>query len=94
MSSIRSGLFSGRSSQSATDQLPDFHDYLAIKNLLSLYCVALDTKDFDLLHEVFTDHVEASYPFANTIGVEELALRISRRYVAHLVAPAELMVAD
>ncbi|KAF2155864.1 hypothetical protein K461DRAFT_274902 [Myriangium duriaei CBS 260.36] len=74
----QSGLFS-RSSQSSTEQQPDFLSYLAIKNVLSLYCVALDTKDFSLLHEVFTQDVEAIYPFASMFGVEEIIYRISRR---------------
>ena len=74
----QSGLFS-RSSQSSAEQRPDFLSYLAIKNVLSLYCVALDTKDFLLLHEVFTQDVEAIYPFATMFGVEEIMYRISRR---------------
>ncbi|OCK76565.1 hypothetical protein K432DRAFT_385357 [Lepidopterella palustris CBS 459.81] len=38
-------------------------DYFAIQNVLSRYCIALDTKDFDLLSEVFTPNVDAKYPF-------------------------------
>ncbi|KAI4949865.1 hypothetical protein J4E86_007820 [Alternaria arbusti] len=38
-------------------------DVLAIKNVVSRYCQALDLKDFDLLGKVFISDVEASYPF-------------------------------
>ena len=60
-----------------------FLDYIAIKNTLSLYCVALDTKDFDLLNEVFTPNVEAKYPFpgGEMKGVKAVADAISQRYI-------------
>ncbi|KAG8627194.1 hypothetical protein KVT40_004677 [Elsinoe batatas] len=74
-----SSLFSKSSSGSSNGLAPDFLDYLAIKNTLSLYCVALDTKDYDLLHEVFTEDVEAFYPFASMRGISELSNRIGRR---------------
>ncbi|PNS14607.1 Protein transport protein SEC31 [Sphaceloma murrayae] len=80
MSSFKpTSLFSRSSSGAANGLAPDFLDFLAIKNTLSLYCVALDTKDFDLLREVFTDDVEAWYPFAQMRGIDEIAYHISRR---------------
>lgn len=56
-------------------------DYRAIQNTLSRYCIALDTKNFDLLHQVFTSDVEAKYPmFPNAItDVSELAEKIKKR---------------
>lgn len=33
-------------------------NYEAIRNTIALYCIALDTKDFDLLEQVFTPDVE------------------------------------
>lgn len=79
MGSLKPSSIFSRSSQTTPEQEPDFLDYLAIKNVLSLYCVALDTKDFDLLQEVFTRDVEAVYPFAAMHGVNEISYRISKR---------------
>ncbi|EMD62108.1 hypothetical protein GGP41_002418 [Bipolaris sorokiniana] len=42
-------------------------DVLAIKNVVSRYCQALDSKDFDMLGEVFVPDVEANYPFNNSM---------------------------
>ncbi|KNG49220.1 ubx domain-containing protein [Stemphylium lycopersici] len=38
-------------------------DVLAIKNVVSRYCQALDLKDFDMLGQVFDTDVDANYPF-------------------------------
>lgn len=38
-------------------------DYEVIRNTIARYCIALDTKDFDLLNEVFVEDLEAKYPF-------------------------------
>lgn len=89
-----SSLFSRSSSGSSNGLAPDFLDYLAIKNTLSLYCVALDTKDFDLLNEVFTEDVEAFYPFASMRGIPELTHRISRRYENTQRLPIPLVSRD
>lgn len=61
----------------------NFADYLAIKNTLALYCVALDTKDFSLLDEVFVPDAVTIYPFdgGNMQGVDQIAAVISKRYV-------------
>ena len=58
-----------------------FADWVAIQNTLSLYCVALDTKDFDLLNEVFTPDVEAVYPFpgGNMMGIKAITDTIGHR---------------
>lgn len=59
----------------------NFFDYIAVQNTLSLYCVALDTKDFLLLGEIFMPEVEARYPFegGNVNGVRAIAAAISQR---------------
>ncbi|KAH9829073.1 SnoaL-like domain, partial [Teratosphaeria destructans] len=54
-------------------------DYQAIRNTISLYCLALDTKDFALLPQVFTADVEAIYPIRTATGVDALAGAIEKR---------------
>jgi hypothetical protein len=55
-------------------------DVLAIKNIVSRYCQALDLKDFDLLGKVFTSDVDANYPFNNNLkSLEELKEAIKNR---------------
>ena len=55
-------------------------DYVAIQNTLARYCLALDTKDFDLLKQVFTEDVDTFYPFRGPIkGVENVAAAIKKR---------------
>ncbi|THY89096.1 hypothetical protein D6C92_07347 [Aureobasidium pullulans] len=57
------------------------HDYNAIRNAISLYCIALDTKDWPLLEKVFTKDVFAQYPFNDEpiLGVDALSKRIQQR---------------
>jgi hypothetical protein len=56
-------------------------DHLAIRNVLSRYCQALDLKDFDLLNKVFLTDVVADYPFnSNLNGVEAVKKAIQNRY--------------
>ncbi|KAF2015957.1 hypothetical protein BU24DRAFT_422274 [Aaosphaeria arxii CBS 175.79] len=55
-------------------------DTLAIKNVLSRYCEALDTKIFDLLDKVFVQDVAADYPFRqNMKGVDAVRSAIQQR---------------
>jgi hypothetical protein len=55
-------------------------DDLAVRNTLSQYCIALDTKNFDLLHDVFTADVIANYPFnPNLTGVKAVKDAIQNR---------------
>ncbi|KAK6437604.1 hypothetical protein LTR95_006202 [Oleoguttula sp. CCFEE 5521] len=55
-------------------------DYEAIRNTLSRYCIALDTKDFSLLGRVFTPDVIAKYPFGPALeGVPAIQAKISDR---------------
>lgn len=56
-------------------------DYIAIQNVLSLYCIALDTKDLSILSEVFTPDVDAQYPFpgGDMQGLEAVKTTISKR---------------
>jgi hypothetical protein len=52
-----------------------------------LYAVALDTKEFDLLYEVFTEDVDTIYPFKGAIkGVTEVAAAIKTRFVKQSAA--------
>lgn len=43
-------------------------DHFAIQNTIARYCVALDTKDFALLDEVFVHDVHAKYPFRDAMN--------------------------
>lgn len=55
-------------------------DYEAIRNTLALYCIALDTKDFELLDQVFTADVETIYPFGGSRrGVQDIKTAIEKR---------------
>ena len=55
-------------------------DYFAIQNTLSRYCIALDTKNFDLLQDVFTEDCETVYPFGGARkGVVDIAAAIKKR---------------
>lgn len=55
-------------------------DYFAIKNTISGYCIALDTKNFSLLEEIFTQDVDGRYPFdRNLKGVQNVANAIQKR---------------
>lgn len=58
-------------------------DYVAIQNTISRYCFALDTKDWDLLKEVFIANVDAKYPIGarSFVGLESLSAAIQKRYV-------------
>ena len=57
-------------------------DYVEIQNTIARYCVALDTKEFDLLKDVFTVDVSGNYPFNNGLkGVAAVSKAIQKRYV-------------
>lgn len=59
---------------------PNAFDYRAIQNTISRYCIALDTKNFDLLKQVFTSDTDTIYPFRGPIkGVDEVAAAIKKR---------------
>jgi predicted xylose isomerase-like sugar epimerase len=61
---------------------PTAFDCQAIKNVLARYCEALDTKNFELLEDVFAHDVVADYPFNSDLrGVEALSGAIRKRYV-------------
>jgi hypothetical protein len=56
-------------------------DHLAIQNVISLYCEALDSKDFTLLNRVFLPDVVADYPFNSDLqGVDAVGEAIKNRY--------------
>ncbi|EME38398.1 hypothetical protein DOTSEDRAFT_57502 [Dothistroma septosporum NZE10] len=54
-------------------------DYFAIRNTIATYCIALDTKDFQLLRHVFVEDVDAVYPFWQIKGVQNVADAIQKR---------------
>ncbi|KAK3678337.1 hypothetical protein LTR78_001634 [Recurvomyces mirabilis] len=59
---------------------PNAVDYIAIQNTISRYCIALDTKNFDLLKQVFTEDVDTVYPFGGQRkGVQPIIDAISKR---------------
>ena len=59
----------------------EYSDILAVKNVISLYCEALDLKDFTLLEKVFVEDVSADYPFNSDLqGVDAVANAIKNRY--------------
>jgi hypothetical protein len=60
---------------------PNPHDYFAIRNVLALYCIALDTKNLSLLSQVLTSDITASYPFpgGEMQGLESVIATISKR---------------
>ncbi|KAI7219059.1 hypothetical protein KC333_g3214 [Hortaea werneckii] len=59
---------------------PNPLDYITIQNTLSRYCIALDTKDFNLLKQVFTEDCDTVYPFGGQIkGVQKVADAIQNR---------------
>ncbi|KAF2499782.1 hypothetical protein BU16DRAFT_524231 [Lophium mytilinum] len=62
-------------------QLVNPRDHFAIQNVIAQYCVALDTKDFERLTEVFTTDVDAVYPFpgGQMKGVEAVQNKIRAR---------------
>ena len=63
-------------------------DYVEIQNTIARYCVALDTKDFNLLKDVFTADVSGNYPFNNGLkGVAAVSKAIQKRYVPVLLEP-------
>jgi hypothetical protein len=62
---------------------PNAIDYIAIQNTIARYCHALDTKDFDVLDEVFAKDVEAIYPIRKAKGVDEIKAAIEKRYIPH-----------
>jgi hypothetical protein len=56
-------------------------DHLAISNLVSRYCEALDSKAFTLLDQVFLPDVVANYPFNSDLqGVDAVRNAIQKRY--------------
>ncbi|KAL5117227.1 hypothetical protein ACEQ8H_004916 [Pleosporales sp. CAS-2024a] len=59
---------------------PSPFDQLAIQNVISRSCEALDGKDLSLLDKVFTSDVAADYPFnANLQGVASIAEAMKKR---------------
>lgn len=58
-------------------------DTLAIQNVLSRYCEALDTGVFSLLDKVFTADTLADYPFNSDLkGLDAIRAAIQNRYAA------------
>ncbi|KAI5251241.1 hypothetical protein E4T42_04473 [Aureobasidium subglaciale] len=76
------------------------HDHTAIKNTISLYCIALDNKDWELLKRVFVPDLIATYPFNSTPihGLEVLSKRIRQRLATvttqHALTTQHLLVSN
>ena len=65
-------------------------DVLAIKNVVSRYCQALDLKDFDMLSQVFDPDVDANYPFnPNLKSLNEVKDAIKNRYFMQLLTSSK-----
>lgn len=64
-------------------------DYLAIKNTIARYCIALDSKDWQLLKtSVFHPDIQGDFPFDHDMrGADALLQRIQGRLVLHLFFP-------
>ena len=63
---------------------PNPFDYFAIQNTIAAYCIALDTKDFDKLLEIFAPDVEAVFPVLGRETIRDarmLASTIEKRYL-------------
>lgn len=59
---------------------PNSLDYEAIRNTIALYCIALDTKNFRLFEDIFTEDVETIYPFrGSSSGRQDIANAIEKR---------------
>lgn len=58
-------------------------DYNAIRNTIARYCIALDSKDWELLRTaVFTPDVQADFPFNHDMrGIDFIAQTIQGRLV-------------
>ncbi|KAI5205413.1 hypothetical protein E4T39_03126 [Aureobasidium subglaciale] len=71
------------------------HDYNAIKNTISLYCIALDDKNWPLLERVFVPNVIATYPFNNEpiLGLEAL-IRLNPVTTQHALTTQHLLLHD
>lgn len=62
---------------------PNPFDYFAIQNTIARYCIALDTKNFDLLLDVFAPDVQAIFPVLGKEPITDaatLANTIKARY--------------
>ncbi|KAK8062302.1 hypothetical protein PG997_014399 [Apiospora hydei] len=63
-------------------------DHHAIKNTIARYCIALDTKNWELLKSaVFTPDVQADFPFNHDMrGVDAVSATIQGRSVVFFLA--------
>lgn len=57
---------------------PNAFDYVAIQNTLAKYCMALDSKTFHLLDDVFTPDVQVRYPIEGFDAAKDLESLIQR----------------
>lgn len=64
-----------------TTRKATFQDYIAIKNKLATYVLAIDTKQWSLLDDVFLPDVQADYPFleGHVVGVEALTCLLKEK---------------
>jgi hypothetical protein len=54
-------------------------EYELIRNIIALYAIALDTKEFDGLKTVFTEDVDTVYPMGNLKGRQNVIDAIEKR---------------
>ncbi|KAF2484825.1 hypothetical protein BDY17DRAFT_292448 [Neohortaea acidophila] len=80
---------------------PNAFDYIAIQNTLAKYCMALDSKTFHLLDDVFTPNVQVRYPiegFDAAKDLESLIQRLEKRLepvtTHHALTTQHIVIAD
>lgn len=66
-------------------------DVDSIRNVLATYCIALDTKSWELLTRVFTPTVHANYPVAVFVGVKPIAEEMKYRSGIRSALPAQIL---
>ena len=52
---------------------PNPFDYFAIQNTIARYCIVLDTKNFDLLADVFAPDVHVTFPVLGREPITDVA---------------------
>lgn len=70
---------------------PNAFDYISIQNTLAKYCIALDTKAFHQLDDVFTPDVQVRYPIEGFNAAKDLASLIQRLEKRCVISTPELL---
>lgn len=61
--------------------MTDTLDYELVRNTIARYSIALDTKNFSLLQDVFTEDCDTIYPMGELKGRQKVIEAIEKRYV-------------